>query len=291
VGLKIPLGVVANLPRAVQGALSFLTRLPVGGGERAWTAFRQTPAAFPLAGLVVGAVLALPFVLGALLALPPGATVALYLFALVGLTGVTHADGLADLADAAAVHERHDAADPAAAAARRRREVLKDSALGVGGALAVVAATVALALGALDLATTAAGGGLTPATAAATVVVAEVAAKTAMGVLTALGSAAHEGLGSQLVGANGPGTVVGVGLGTLPAVAVAGLAASLGPAEWAVGVGVSAVAVAAAVLVALAVWRWASTRLGGVSGDAFGAANELGRLAALHAGVVAWTLL
>ena len=32
-------------------------------------------------------------------------------------------------------------------------------------------------------------------------------------------------------------------------------------------------------------------RLGGVTGDVFGAANEIGRLAGLHAGVIVWTLL
>jgi adenosylcobinamide-GDP ribazoletransferase len=31
--------------------------------------------------------------------------------------------------------------------------------------------------------------------------------------------------------------------------------------------------------------------LGGISGDVLGAANELGRVVGVHAGVVAWTLL
>jgi adenosylcobinamide-GDP ribazoletransferase len=52
----------------------------------------------------------------------------------------------------------------------------------------------------------------------------------------------------------------------------------------------AAAAVAAGFLVALAVGWAATKRLGGVGGDVLGAANELGRVFALHAGVVAWTL-
>jgi adenosylcobinamide-GDP ribazoletransferase len=50
------------------------------------------------------------------------------------------------------------------------------------------------------------------------------------------------------------------------------------------------VALLAAVATALAVERWANAHLGGVSGDVLGATNELARLAALHLGVIAWTL-
>jgi adenosylcobinamide-GDP ribazoletransferase len=54
-------------------------------------------------------------------------------------------------------------------------------------------------------------------------------------------------------------------------------------------------AIAAALLggpvVALLVLWWSRSALGGVSGDVFGAANELGRAVGVHAGVVAWALL
>ena len=113
--------------RAVRGALAFLTRLPVGGGEDAWDAFRATPVAFVVAGYVVGALAALPL----LLPLPVSATVALYLLTLYLVTGVTHVDGLADCGDAAAVH----------GAAADRHSALKDSQTGVGGALLATGAT------------------------------------------------------------------------------------------------------------------------------------------------------
>jgi adenosylcobinamide-GDP ribazoletransferase len=52
-----------------------------------------------------------------------------------------------------------------------------------------------------------------------------------------------------------------------------------------------AVAVVAGLLSALVVFRVARSRLGGVNGDIFGAANEIARAVALHAGVIAWTQL
>ena len=84
---------------ALRGAVGFLTRLPVGGDERSWEAFRRTPVSVPLVGYVVGVVAGLSL----LLPLPVPTAAAVYLVTLVLLTGVTHADGLADLGDAAAV--------------------------------------------------------------------------------------------------------------------------------------------------------------------------------------------
>ncbi|WP_251329523.1 adenosylcobinamide-GDP ribazoletransferase [Haloplanus pelagicus] len=245
---------------AVRGALAFLTRLPVGSDGAAWDAFRATPAAFVVAGYVVGGLAALPL----LAPVPVSTAVAGYLVALYLVTGVTHADGLADCGDAAAAH----------GAAADRREILRDSRTGVGGALALGVALVALALGGLG----AAGAG--PRVSVRLVLAAEVSAKAGMAALAALGDPGHEGLGSAVVGEAS-------GAALLPAVAVAVPAALAAPSG-------SGPALLAALLagpaVALLVGRWATARLGGVTGDAFGAANELGRIAALHAGVIAWTL-
>ncbi|OYR41115.1 hypothetical protein DJ82_06300 [Halorubrum sp. Ib24] len=48
-------------------------------------------------------------------------------------------------------------------------------------------------------------------------------------------------------------------------------------------------ALLAALATAALLRRWSRRRLGGVSGDVLGATNELARVAALHAGVIAWT--
>jgi adenosylcobinamide-GDP ribazoletransferase len=192
----------------------------------------------------------------------PGPVVGfLFVVVLVGVTGVTHLDGLADLGDAAVVHDR-----------ARRRAVMKDAQVGVGGTVAVAAGLAGLALAGLGLA------GVPARAAAGLVVAAEVAAKLSMAGLAALGTAAHEGLGSQVIGGSHRGLAVAA-LVALPAVAL----------TWpspAAGVGLLA-GLAAARLLA----RWVEGWLGGLSGDALGAANELSRLAALHAGLVVWYAL
>lgn len=251
---------------AVRGALAFLTRLPVGGGRRAWDGFRTTPAAFVLAGYAVGALVALPLALPA----PPAAAAA-YLLAVYLVTGVTHADGLADLGDAAAVH-RAAGGEPGADR-ERRRAAMTDAAIGAGGVLALTVALAALALGALALA----DGGIRVALTIA--LLAEVSAKAGMALLACLGPAAGDGLGAAVVAGR---------RASLPSVG-----AALLPAALLVTV-VGAPAVVATVLAgpaaATAVRAWAVDRLGGISGDVLGGANELGRVAAIHAGVVAWTL-
>ena len=246
---------------ALRGALGFLTRLPVGHSERAWTAFRGAPWAFPLAGYVVGALLAVPFLLGS--AGLPAVTVAFgYLLAVVAVTGINHLDGVADVGDAAVVHG--DLAD--------RREVLKDTTVGVGAVAAVALVVAGLALGALGVA------GLPVRVAVATVVAAEVGAKAGMAAVACLGVAPHDGLGAQF-------TERAASTDLAPALAVAlpvALFSWPSPAAGAAVVGAFGGGVGA-------LW-WLTGLLGGANGDVFGAVNEVGRVVGLHLGVVAWTL-
>ncbi|MEF8774296.1 MAG: adenosylcobinamide-GDP ribazoletransferase [Halobacteriales archaeon] len=241
---------------ALRGAAGFLTRLPVRPRDGDFEAFRAAPWSLVVVGYVVGAAVA-----PVLLARPAPVAAAGYVLAIYLATGVNHADGLADLADAAAVHAGEDVR-------AARVDAMKDTDLGVGGALAVATAVVALALGALALARQGVAG-------VAGAVAAEVGAKLGLAALAALGQAHHEGLGSALTGPNSVGdlpTAVLVGSGiVVPAAAI-----GAGPAAGA--------ALAAAFLVALSVRTWARTRLGGVSGDVFGAANELGRVVGVLAG-------
>jgi len=249
---------------ALRGALGFLTRLPVGGDEGSWSAFRRTPVSIPLAGYVVGALAALPL----LLPLPVPSAAALYLATLVLLTGVTHADGLADVGDAAAVHGGSDVA--------RRRDVLKDTQTGVGGALAVSLAFVTLGLGALGLA------GTLPRVAFALALAAEVGAKAGVAFLVCTREAIHEGLGSALTEETTPTDLLPVVVAVLPVFVVASAAG----AGYAGALG----ALLAPLGIAWLVGIWARGALGGINGDVLGAANELGRVAGVHAGVILWTL-
>ncbi|EMA11501.1 cobalamin-5'-phosphate synthase [Haloarcula vallismortis] len=242
----------------MRGALGFLSRLPVGHTEQAWDAFVGTPAAFPLAGYVVGGLVALPFLAAGLL--PAPVVTAAYLGSVVLVTGVNHADGLADLGDAAVVH-----GDPA-----ERRDVMRDTTVGVGAVLALGTVLLALALAALAAAE------LPPLVAIALVVSAEVGAKLAMATLACIGRPSHEGFGSTVVDGSGPRQLLASLAVAVPAAVVA--------------VPATAAAVLTGPLVALAISGWANRRLGGIGGDAFGAANELARVAALHVGVATWSL-
>lgn len=249
------------LVSALWGAFGFLTRLPIqAGDERDWEAFSRTPATFPIVGFVVGALAALPLLASRTL---PAATVALgYVVAVYLLTGIHHLDGVADLGDATAVH----------GTAERRREVLKDTTTGVGALLAVSIVVAGVTFGGLALA------GLSPLVAVGVAVAAEVGAKLGMAAIACLGTASHEGFGSQFTERVGPTALV------LP-VAVA---APAGLLTWPHGA--AAAALLGALAGAILPWLWARRRLGGVSGDIFGAANETGRVVGLHVGVIVWTL-
>ena len=253
---------------AFKGALGFLTRIPTGRSEAAWTAFSETPAAFPLAGWVAGALTSIPFLASALGPVPAPTAAFGYVLALYAVTGINHADGVADLGDAAVVH-----GDPA-----DRRDVLKDTEVGVGAVLALGLVLVGLGLAALALAGLSAVAFPTAvigAPAAISVVVAaEVGAKFGMAALACLGRPAFEGLGSAFTD-NDPAALVGPALVAAPVVLFGT------PAIAALAGGIAA---------SFTLLRWSRTNLGGVNGDVFGAANELGRLAGLHLGVVAWTL-
>ncbi len=275
--LSGPVSRVGDGVAALRGAVGFLTRVPVGRDERAWEAFKTAPATFPLAGYLVGALVAAPFAIVTLASTVPlvavpsavaplAPTVAFaYVVAVYAVTGINHLDGVADLGDAAVVHGDAD----------RRREAMKDTTVGVGAVLAVAVVLAGLALGGLALADLA---GSSPSTAVAVVVASEVGAKAGMALLACAGTATHEGLGSALTAPATPESFARPALAAAPAVAL----------SWPSPA--AAAALAGALAVAVAVMRRARGALGGVSGDVFGAVNELGRVAGLHAGVVAWTL-
>lgn len=240
---------------ALRGALGFLSRLPVGHDADSWDAFVQQPIVFPLSGILIGAILSLPFVAAGWLPAPTVA--AAYLGTIALVVGVNHADGLADVGDATAVHGDPD----------ERREVLLDTTVGVGAVLTLGTVLLALGLGALAVA------GLGPLPAVGIVIASETGAKLAMATLACLGTPSHEGFGSALLDANAPSALVPVLIASAPVAALALPAA---------------VAVATGPLVGVGIRRWADRTLGGVSGDVFGAANEIGRVAAIHVAVVAW---
>lgn len=240
---------------ALRGALGFLTQLPIGRDTAAWTAFTQTPTAFPLAGYLIGSLLSVPV----LLPLPNVIAGLAFVIWLYALTGINHVDGLADLGDALAVTDTPNA----------RRQVMTDTTVGVGGVLAVTTTIVGLVLIGQTLA------GHHP-RAALVIVTAEVTAKLGLAMLATLGTASHDGLGSSFTDPNRATSLVLPGFLALPSIAL----------TWPHPAALAALA--GGIIASLLVWRWADRNLDGVSGDVFGAVNEIARATALAAGLTVW---
>jgi adenosylcobinamide-GDP ribazoletransferase len=231
-------------------AARFLTRLPLPDVGVQPGDLRRSAPAFPLVGLVVAGVgIAVRAAAGPLLG-PVAATV-LACAAMVALTGALHEDGLADTFDG--LWGGWDA--------ERRLAIMRDSAVGTYGVLALVTVfglRVALLapLGLGDF--------------ARAVVCGHVLGRAAIVVLAALLPPAAPGRGAEATGRPGP---VGASVAALTVALAVGLAVT-----WWAPV-VAAVALAVTGACALLFRR----RLGGVTGDTLGAACQLVEVAAVVA--------
>jgi adenosylcobinamide-GDP ribazoletransferase len=226
---------------SLRAAVGFLTRIPVGRVDA--TDVARGAFAFPLVGAGIGAVGAGV----ALLVQPPLSPLvaaSLAVTATTALTGALHLDALADTADAIG-----------ASARERALEIMRDSRIGSFGAAAL----------GLDL--------LVRVT-----VIAQLLGGAVLGPLIAAG-ALSRGASVALAAAL---PYVRPGEGVLNRKASSLAAAAVAIVIAAVALQWDAVAVIAAVVLVTAVSgvlyrRW----LGGVTGDALGAASELGELTAL----------
>jgi adenosylcobinamide-GDP ribazoletransferase len=114
--------------RALRAAVTFLTRVPVGGHPFNDAEFRWSSAWFPAVGALLGLVYAGVWTAAEPLGAPAAA--ALVLVAALLVTGAFHEDGLADTADALGGGYSRE----------RVLEILKDSRIGAFGAAALVVA-------------------------------------------------------------------------------------------------------------------------------------------------------
>ena len=226
---------------SLRAAVGFLTRIPAGRVDA--VAVARGAFAFPLVGAVVGAIAAGV----ALLVHPPLSPLvaaALAVTATTALTGALHLDALADTADAIG-----------ATARERALEIMRDSRIGSFGAAAL----------GLDL--------LLRVT-----VTAQLLGGSIVGALIAAGALSRGA--SVTLSAALPYVRAGEGVLNRRWSSLGGAAVAIAIA--AVALGTDALAVIGAVTlvtVALGVFfrRW----LGGVTGDALGAASELAELTAL----------
>ena len=236
----------------MRALLSFFTVLPARAASLDDAA--RAVHLLPLVGLVTGAVGALLVLLA--FVLPPSVAAVLALGGVLLAAGLHHADGVLDVGDALMV--RGDQA--------RRREVLKDARVGIGGlgALFVVYAPAATALAALA--------GSAPLLAASALLAAEISARSTMLLMLALGRPAEPGSSSApfVDALSGPNRTLGIAiavLAPLPFLLPAGLP--------------SAPAALCAPLAALLGLAVSGRAFGGIGGDSVGATGELTRTALL----------
>jgi adenosylcobinamide-GDP ribazoletransferase len=204
----------------------------------------------PLVGLVTG----LP---GAVLLLaahivPPGVAATLALGAVLLAAGLHHADGVLDVGDAIMAQGSPD----------RRRDVLEDTRVGIGGlgALFLVYAPTVGALAALCA--------TSPGRAALALFAGEVAARSAMLLTLAFGEPAdaHSSSVPFVRALSGPRRTPGV------------VVALLAPLPFLLATGALApLATLTAPLVALGALRLAAAKFGGIGGDVVGATGEVCR--------------
>lgn len=238
----------------MRALLAFFTALPVRGATLEGAAV--SAHLLPLVGLVAGAPGAV-LILALGTALPPGVTATLAFGAVLIAAGLHHADGVLDVGDALMVR-----GTPA-----RRREVLKDARVGIGGlgALFLVYAPALAALAALVAGS--------PWRAALALLAAEVSARSAMLLVLAFGEPAEAASSSApfVRTLRGSRRMVGVALALLLPLPL------LLPAAGPVGL----LGVSAAPLVALTALRAANGAFGGINGDVAGATGEATRAAVL----------
>lgn len=244
----------------MRALFSFFTLLPLGRNATLEQAARSSHL-LPFVGLATGLPGAVLLATGVF---PSGVAASLALAAALLAAGLHHSDGILDVGDALMVR-----GTPA-----RRREVLKDARVGIGGlsALFFVYAPTLFALAALA--------GASIYLAAVSLLTAEVAARSAMLLVLIFGHPAAKDSSSAyfvtaLKGKVRRTTAITLSLALPPLLAL--------PLGW-----VAPIALLAAPSVALLALRVSGKAFGGISGDVSGATGELTRavlLVALSAGI------
>ena len=231
--------------RPLAVAFGFLTRVPVPTGAVTARELGRAVAWFPAVGAALGgALVGVHLLLAGRVAPALGAIAAVALLA--GLTGALHLDGFADV---------FDALGGGRGSRDRMLAIMRDSRIGAHGAAALVLLLAAKLVAVAGAPAWALFG-------------APIAARWAVvPLIIGFPYARPEGLGQPFHGGAGPAQLVAATAVT--ALALAGFGA---PALAAAGV---------ALVAALALAIWLHRRLGGLTGDVYGAAIELAELAFL----------
>lgn len=238
--------------RGLRAATSFLTRVNVGGELRWPEDIARGVPWFPVVGGAIGLAVAGVYAAGRSI-LPPFVAATLAVVVGVWATGAFHEDGLADTADAFG--------------GRRPPEetvrIMQDPRLGSYGVLAIVLAML------IRVGSVSALGG-----AGAFVLLPAAGAMSRAGAITLLAGpvATADGLGAAYASVVS-GRHLAIALGVAGAIGIAALGLVVVPAS------------AGVAIACLVVGRLAQRRIGGVTGDVLGAAQQAGEILVLLVGV------
>lgn len=227
-------------------ALQFLTKLPIRSELPSERDISLSYYFYPVVGLLIGlAAILLRFVLA--IFLPMSFSIALMLTFLIWITGGLHEDGLADVVDGMA----------GGWTAEDRLRIMKDSHIGAFGALALV---VVLLLKYSGLTA------MNPLRIDNAILSAQVLGRWAFLPLAYFNKSAREGLGAQFMKSISQNTVVVTTL--VAAVLVIGISAVWGT-----------IAFCLSCMVVGALSAYFRSRLGGITGDCFGATFQFVEIA------------
>jgi len=254
--------------KELKNLLSFLTILPFRMDEDILVDSARFMFVFPLIGALLG-FLAGVFGWFAALFLPSLVVGGLALSVLLLLTGLHHTDGLLDFGDGVMAH----------GSSERKIEVMHDKLTGTGGLTLGIMTYFVSAFCVAELVAPTSIGEIP--IIISSLVVAEVSAKLSMVVAAWAGRTVHQGMNTLFLAAM-HGSKGNLRL-------VAALVISFGiavPLLWLAG----AVAVLVAVITGLVMVGVSHRSFNGVTGDVFGATNELSRLVSLIAllAVIRW---
>ena len=259
--------------KGLRSGIGFLTTLPMGWDEKGFDVFFRHIYFFVLVGTFIGVILG---VIGVIFQwLIPAPLIPVLVIAIIYLlTGINHLDGLSDFGDGFI----------ASGTKEKKLAAMKDVHAGAGGILFIgmdllflyAAVSMFAGMGGFYL--------------FAGLIIAEVCAKVCMTSAATFGKSLPSGMGKSLMDkTKKEHYMLGLAIALLICVIVAGFSA----APWFRPLYALAGFLALSVSVALGFFiaDLAERNFGGVNGDVMGAANEIGRIAALVVlGILIWKL-
>jgi len=246
---------------ALRNGFGFLSTIPVGISMEGIENLMKHIYLFPVVGAVIGIVLSVIAIASSLI-LSPIMLALVVIISIYYFTGINHIDGLADFGDGIAAHGTKN----------KKIAAMRDTAVGTGGIVFCMISILGLFVSLLSIQDVYL---FLP----FALIVAETGAKQTMVTVAAFGQRIHEGFGAMTVDNTKISDFI---IGTIFSASVCYIVIGF--------LGIEAFIISQ--LAGLLVLNTANRHFGGVSGDIVGAANEIGRLAALlYLGGAGWMLL